>query len=347
MRIGIMGAGSLGTIIGAFISKGGHDVDLIDIFKEHVEALNERGAILTGTVNETIPVKAITPSEMTGTYDLVLLLTKQIFNEEVVTNLKNYLHNKSVVLSLQNGVPEEQLVTILGEQRVIGGSVEFGATFKEPGISELTTTKEAFQSNAFQIGELDGSITDRIQQIKEILDLVGGTFVTDNLIGTKWSKLLVNVALSGMSTALGCSFGEVTNNEVGVHSAVSLADETIRVGEAAGVTFAPLSGFDLKILKLNEDKSNFPTAIGFARKAFAPQALLRASMLQDLEKQRKTEIDYINGFVAAKGKELGVATPYNDLVVALVNKAENEKTVPTFEENIKSFANKVGVLQKS
>lgn len=79
-----------------------------------------------------------------------------------------------------------------------------------------------------------------MQKIKEILDLVGGTHVTDNLVGTKWSKLLVNVALSGMSAALGCNFGEVIKDEASVYSAVSLADETIRVGEAAGVTFAPL-----------------------------------------------------------------------------------------------------------
>ncbi|MFS0674555.1 ketopantoate reductase family protein [Ornithinibacillus sp. 179-J 7C1 HS] len=337
MRIGIMGAGSLGTIIGALISKGNDEVELIDVYEDHVKALNEHGAMITGTMKETIPVKAITPKEMSGTYDLVLLLTKQVFNEEVVTNLKNYLQNDSIVLSLQNGVPEESLVSILGKNHVIGGSVEFGATFKEPGVSELTTATEAFKSNAFQIGELDGSVTDRVQKIKEILDLVGGTHVTDNLIGTKWSKLLVNVALSGMSAALGCTFGDVIKDEVGVYSAVSLADETIRVGEAAGVSFALLAGFDLSIFKLAEDESNLPTAIGFARKAFEPQALLRASMLQDLEKQRKTEIDYINGFVATKGKELGIATPYNDLVVSLVKKAEDEKSVPTFEENICHF----------
>ncbi|WP_339216893.1 ketopantoate reductase family protein [Ornithinibacillus sp. FSL M8-0202] len=337
MRIGIMGAGSLGTIIGALISKGNEEVELIDVYEDHVKALNERGATITGTMNETIPVKAITPAEMSGNYDLILLLTKQVFNHDVVSNLKNYLHQDSVILSLQNGVPEESLVSILGEKRVIGGSVEFGATFKEPGVSELTTATEAFQSNAFQIGELDGSITDRVQKIKEILDLVGGTHVTDNLVGTKWSKLLVNVALSGMSAALGCNFGEVIKDEASVYSAVSLADETIRVGEAAGVTFAPLAGFDLGVFKLAEDESNLPTAIGFARKAFEPQALLRASMLQDLEKQRKTEIDYINGFVAAKGKELGIATPYNNLVVQLVKKAEEEKSVPTFEGNIDYF----------
>jgi 2-dehydropantoate 2-reductase len=337
MRIGIMGAGSLGTIIGALISKGTDEVELIDVYEEHVKALNEQGATITGTLNETIPVKAITPAEMSGTYDLILLLTKQVFNNDVVTNLKNYLRDDSVVLSLQNGVPEENLVSILGENRVVGGSVEFGATFKGPGVSELTTATEAFKGSAFQIGELDGSQTERVQQIKGILELVGGTKVTDNLVGTKWSKLLVNVALSGMSTALGCTFGDVLHDDVGVYSAVRLADETIRVGEAAGITFAELAGFNLGILKLAEDESNLPIAIGFARKAFEPQALLRASMLQDLEKHRKSEIDYINGVVATKGKELGIATPYNDLVVSLVRKAEEEKSVPNFEENITFF----------
>lgn len=337
MKIGIMGAGSLGTIIGAHIAKGNEDVELIDVNKEHVDALNQNGATITGTINVTLPVKAITPDEMTGTYDLVLLLTKQVYNHDVLTNLKQYLRDDSVVLSLQNGVPEESLVAILGKDRVIGGSVEFGATYVKPGVSELTTTEEAFKGNAFQIGELDGSITDRVNTIKQILDLVGETKVTDNLVGTKWAKLLVNVAMSGMSAALGCTFGDVLNDDIAVTSAVRLADETIRVGQAAGVEFAELAGFNLEIFKLAQDNSNLPVAIGFARKAFAPQALLRASMLQDLEKQRKTEIDYINGVVSTKGKEVGEATPFNDLLVSLVRKAEDTKTVPTFEENLVHF----------
>ncbi|KOP71700.1 ketopantoate reductase family protein [Cytobacillus solani] len=337
MRIAIMGAGSLGTIIGAFLSKGKEHVELIDVNEEHVKALNETGASVIGTIKENVPVQAITPKEMTGAYDLVLLLTKQVFNKDVLANLKPFLTEDSIVLSLQNGVPEESLVSSLGKNRVIGGSVEFGATWVKPGVSELTTAMESFKNNAFQIGELDGTITDRIHNIKEVLNLVGGTVISTNLVGTKWSKLLVNVAMSGMSAALGCTYGDILKNETAVTSAVMLADETLQAGSASGVEFTELAGIHVGVFKVNEDKSNLSNVIGLAKKIFEPQALLKASMLQDLEKQRKTEIDYINGVVSAKGKEFSVRTPFNDLVVSLVKQAEDGKTIPNFDENIVFF----------
>lgn len=337
MRIAIMGAGSLGTIIGAFLSKGKEQVELIDVNKEHVKALNETGAAVIGTIKENVPVKALTPEEMTGAYDLVLLLTKQVFNKEVLANLKPFLTENSIVLSLQNGVPEESLVSSLGENRVIGGSVEFGATWEKPGVSALTTAVDSFKNNAFQIGELDGTITDRINNLKEVLDLVGGTVISTNLVGTKWSKLLINVAMSGMSAALGCTYGDILKNEIAVTSAVMLADETLQAGSASGVEFTELAGIHVGVFKLHEDKSNLPNVISLAKKIFEPQALLKASMLQDLEKQRQTEIDFINGVVTAKGKETGIRTPFNDLVVRLVKQAEDEKTVPSFDENIGFF----------
>ena len=90
-RYAIYGAGSLGTVLGAFITKNGGQVDLINRNKAHVEALNTKGAKIIGTVDMTVPVKAITPDMMEGKYDVIVLLTKQLFNKEVVTMLKDYL----------------------------------------------------------------------------------------------------------------------------------------------------------------------------------------------------------------------------------------------------------------
>jgi 2-dehydropantoate 2-reductase len=139
MRIAVMGAGSLGTIVGAYLAHGGMDVELIDSYKDHVDRLNEEGAKVIGTTEFHARVKAITPAEKAGTYDLVLLLTKQLYNEAVLQELLPFLHEGSVVCSLQNGIPEEVVGSIIGKERVIAGSVEFGATFIEPGVSNLTT----------------------------------------------------------------------------------------------------------------------------------------------------------------------------------------------------------------
>lgn len=336
MRIAILGAGSLGTIVGAYLADGGMDVELIDAYQEHVDALNQTGAKVVGTTEFHAKVKAITPDQKSGTYDLVLLLTKQLSNGTILRELLPFLHEESIVCSLQNGIPEENVASIVGPERVIAGSVEFGATFMEPGVSSLTTEYTQFKKYAFQIGELNGETSDRIQRVKTVLDLVGGTHISDNLVGTKWSKLLINNAFSGLSAALNGEYGDILDDEVGIVSAVHIADETIKVGHANGVEFVKMNGFDIASLELQSEQ-DIPERIKTLRYVMEPSRLLKASMLQDLEKKRKTEIDYINGVVSSKAEGTGIATPYNDLVVKLVQAAEETQTVPDFQTNIEEF----------
>lgn len=336
MRIAILGAGSLGTIVGAYLADGGMDVELIDAYQEHVDALNQMGAKVVGTTEFHAKVKAITPDQKSGTYDLVLLLTKQLSNGTILRELLPFLHDESIVCSLQNGIPEENVASIVGAARVIAGSVEFGATFMEPGVSSLTTEYTQFKKYAFQIGELNGETSDRIQRVKSVLDLVGGTHISDNLVGTKWSKLLINNAFSGLSAALNGEYGDILDDEVGIVSAVHIADETIKVGHANGIEFVKMNGFDIASLEL-QNEQDIPERIKTLKYVMEPSRLLKASMLQDLEKKRKTEIDYINGVVSSKAEGTGIATPYNDLVVKLVQAAEETQTVPDFQMNIKEF----------
>lgn len=336
MRIAILGAGSLGTIAGAYIAAGGKDVELIDVYQAHVDALNDTGAKVVGTTDFQTKVKAITPDAMSGTYDLVLLLTKQLYNDSVLQNLLPFLGEQSVVLSLQNGIPEEKVASIVGRERVVAGSVEFGATFMEPGVSQLTTEFSQFKQYAFQIGELNGQTTERIREIKAILDLVGGTHISANLVGTKWSKLLINNAFSGLSAALNTEYGGVLDNEISIVSAVHIADETIKVGHANGITFAKMNNFDIASLEINSEK-DIPERVKILREFLEASRLLKASMLQDLEKKRTTEIDYINGVVPQRAEGKGILTPYNDLVVKLVKQAEESQILPDFDANIKFF----------
>ncbi|WP_025679517.1 ketopantoate reductase family protein [Paenibacillus polymyxa] len=336
MRIAILGAGSLGTIVGAYLAAGGMDVELIDAYKAHVDTLNQIGAKVVGTTEFQAKVKAIIPENKSGKYDLVLLLTKQLYNDSVLKELLPFLRDDSVVCSLQNGIPEKNVASIVGEERVIAGSVEFGATFIEPGVSSLTTEYTQFKKYAFQIGELNGEVTERIQRIKSALDLVGGTHISDNLVGTKWSKLLINNAFSGLSAALNGEYGDILDNEISIICAVHIADETIKIGHAKGVKFAKMGGFDIESLELRSE-NDIPERIQTSRVVMEPSRLLRASMLQDLEKKRKTEIDYINGVVPKMAEGTGILTPFNDLVVAQVKSAEESQTVPNFDTNLKAF----------
>jgi 2-dehydropantoate 2-reductase len=139
LRVALMGAGSLGTIIGALVAKNGGDMVLIDANKAHVQAMNEKGARITGKMELVVPVKAILPEEMEGIYDLVIYLVKQTYNKTALQQLLPHLGPDSVVCTLQNGVPEDAVAEIVGRERTVGGTVGWGATWLEPGVSMLTS----------------------------------------------------------------------------------------------------------------------------------------------------------------------------------------------------------------
>lgn len=336
MRIGVLGVGSLGTIIGALIAERGFDVDLIDTNHEHIQALNEHGAKITGFLEKTIPVKAVHPEQLEGQYDVIFLLTKQIYTESAIDSIKPHLNSESIVCTLQNGIPEENVANLVGTDRTIGGVVGFGATWRGPGCSELTTEWETVRRYAFDIGEINGEETERLAVVKDILESVGTCVVDSNIMGMKWTKLLMNATFSGMSAALGCTFGDVLDDSEAMKYLGFIADETISVARAHGVRLVPMQGDNLEALKLQpgetvEDKMHI------YNKVWNPHRNLKASMLQDLEKGIRTEIHHINGVVCTKGREYGIPTLYNDLVVKLVSEAESNKEVPSFEKNLLKF----------
>jgi len=322
MRIAIMGAGSMGTILGAYIAKGGCDITLIDSYKEHVDALNKNGAHIVGTVDFTQPVKAITPAQMDGIYDLVLFMVKQTNNEDAFKQLKPHLNDKSTIVTLQNGLPERAVEKEFGAERTMGCPVGWGATFKGPGVSELTSATDKL---TFELGRLDGKITPKVEEVKKILELMCTTVVTENLMGSRWTKILVNSTFSGMSSALACTFGDVLDGEKSLLVVKYIANECIKIAKAKNIQMEPIQGFDLGKLvgfsTIEQRDANTPVY----QKMFGPHRLLRASMLQDLEKGRRCEISAINGVVCEMGDECGVDTPANDQVVSIVSQIEQGK----------------------
>jgi len=334
MRTAIVGAGSIGTIAGALIVKNGGQVDLVDTYQAHVDALNEKGATVIGSYElNNIPVKAYTPDQMTGIYDMIFLLTKQTANATILPALLPHMDENSLVVTLQNGIPEEFVASIVGKERTAGGAVGWGATFIEPGVSMLASSAYAIENFAFDIGEIDGADTERIKKAQEILSLVGGTHILPNLMGTRWAKVLMNATFSGMSASLGSTFGDVLYDDTAIQCVAFIADETIRVANACGIHMEVMQGKDFeKQLKLENGKADIPSKIPFYREVWGQHAKTKASMLQDLEKGQKTEIDYINGFVARKGREVGVPTPFNDKVVEMVKKQEETGVINTMAD---------------
>ena len=333
MRIAIYGAGSLGTILGAYISKAGVSIDLINRNKAHIEALNTQGAQVVGTVQFTQPVVAYTPEEMRGQYDILFLMTKQQHNTEVVTMLKDFLAPDGVLVTFQNGLPEVQIASILGEQRVLGCTVAWRATMQSAGVCELTSEPDAL---SFSLGAISTNRSKHFAKVKELLELMGTVDIEDNFLGTRWSKLLINASFSGMSAVLGCTFGEAAKPRASRRIVQALIKECIDVCQAGGIRIEPVQGKD--IVALLNYKNSIKKAFSYfiIPIAIRKHAKLKASMLQDIEKGKLTEVDAINGAVSSYGRKVGCPTPMNDRVVDIIHRIERGELHPSFD-NLRYF----------
>ena len=333
MRIAIYGAGSLGTILGAYISKAGVSIDLINRNKAHIEALNTQGAQVVGTVQFTQPVVAYTPEEMRGQYDILFLMTKQQHNTEVVTLLKDFLAPDGVLVTFQNGLPEVQIASILGEQRVLGCTVAWGATMQSAGVCELTSEPDAL---SFSLGAISANRSKHFAKGKELLELMGTVDIEDNFLGTRWSKLLINASFSGMSAVLGCTFGEAAKPRASRRIVQALIKECIDVCQAGGIRIKPVQGKD--IVALLNYKNSIKKAFSYfiIPIAIRKHAKLKASMLQDIEKGKLTEVDAINGAVSDYGRKVSCPTPMNDRVVDIIHRIERGELHPSFD-NLRYF----------
>jgi 2-dehydropantoate 2-reductase len=332
----IMGAGSLGIIFGAHLARAGVDVTLADVMQDNVDALNAKGARVTGSVEICVPVKACTPDKLEGVFDLVLLLTKQVNNPASFPVIMAHIHENSTVVAMQNGVPEVSVAEYFGAKRTLGCPVGFGATWIEPGVSESTSTLERLKEHACELGELDGRLTPRLHEVQSVLQHVGTVHLLTNLFGSRWSKLFINSTFSGLSAALNCTYGEVLENPEALYCAARIGDELIKTGHTLGVKIEPAQGSNIDDFELIEPV-NVPLKRKLFREVFGAHAKLKASMLQDMEKGRECEILYINGFVSSNGRKAGVSTPYNDMVVTLVQEAQTARKLPVFAANLARF----------
>lgn len=331
MRIAILGCGAMGTVLGAYMNKNGCPTDMIDSYKAHVDALNQNGAHIVDHVDFTVPVHALLPEEMEGIYDLVFLFTKQTANSTVLPQLLPHLGPNSTVCTLQNGVPEPFVAEYVGKERTVGGTVLWGATFVGPGVSAQTMDIVG-RDHLFEVGEMDGSLTDRIQAVANALSYMGPAKATDKLMDSRWSKLVINACGSGMSAACGSPFGPVIDDPRGLTCMSYLGHEVYLCAHAAGYDLG--EGFEAALHldapgQLEKSEKVFYDNYDFQRGA-------KASMLQDLEAGRPTEVNMINGYVCMTGDKYGIDTPYNDAVVDIVTRI-GKGELPLSMDNLKYF----------
>ena len=314
MRIALMGTGSMGTVIGALVSRAGLDITLVDANREHVDALNASGARVTGHMEFTVPVKAVTPDRLEGLFDLVIYLVKTTYDETALPQIIPHLAGDGALVTLQNGVPEENVAAAVGRERTLGGAIGWGATWLGPGVSELTSEPEKM---TFDLGELDGSVTPRLERTKEVLDHCGEAVITGNLVGVRWTKLLANVSMSGLGAAIDSTYGGILDDDRATAAALCVILETILTARALGINMEPMQGVDPMVM-LDVAGQGLETAMNVVRMVWGPHRDQVPSMLQDLRKGLACEVEALNGYLSARSAAAGVAAPVNDQVAGII-----------------------------
>lgn len=303
MKICVLGAGSLGCAIGGTLARAGADVTLINRRGDQVQAMRSDGLILReGGLDTRVSVHAATDCTGLGVMDLVIVLVKSFDTRSAMQGALNLVGPDTVVLSLQNGLGHEDvLAELVGAERVLAGKTYVGGVLIAPGVVVAGT-----QGKETLIGELQAKGSARAERIAAVFNAAGlHTQVCEDIIGTMWDKLLINVATGALSGITRLPYGALYQVPQVEACAVAAVEEAMAVARASGITLSYQHGVDAW------------------RKASAglPYAF-KASMLQSLEKGAPTEIDFINGAVVERGAALGVPTPVNATLVACIQGIE-------------------------
>src|SRR5216683_3146043 len=315
-RIGIIGAGAIGCVVGGLLKRAGHDVTLVDPWPEHVEQIKSAGLRLSGSCGEhVVPITALHLHELATVrepFEAVFVAVKSYDTEWATQLAVDYLRRPDgVVVDFQNGINDHRVAAVAGRERTLGCVILISAGMYEAAHAIRTDRGSA----AFKIGEHDGRDSPRARRLAAIMSEVAPAVVTTNLWGERWSKLALNCMLNPLAGLSGLGTAEVRSESVPRRVAAHLGAEVVRVGTALGHRIEPILGIAAQRFAAATDSS----AIEVLGKEIAADAASRSggrpSMLQDVMKGRRTEIDYLNGFVAAEGRAVGIATPFNDAVV--------------------------------
>ncbi len=298
MKVAILGSGAMGSLYGAALSNAGCDVTLIDVWKEHVDAVNAHGLRIEDANGERIEKglrAAVNPSEV-GAVDLVVVFVKATATESAMRNAMSLVSEKTMVLTLQNGLGNvDKLNSVVGADKVIAGTSGHGATLLKAGYIRHAGVGMTV------IGEQDGRSSERIQRLAAALQKAGfDTKISNNVIGLIWTKLMANIGVNALTALTGLLNGQLLE--------FPETEEIMKgaVAEAAAVAKA-------KGIKLETDDPLEHTR-EIARKT-APN---RSSMFQDVLAKRRSEVAVINGAIVEEGKKLGIPTPVNAILTNLM-----------------------------
>jgi 2-dehydropantoate 2-reductase len=342
-RIVIVGAGAIGGYVGGHMTRGGADVTLIDPWPEHVEYIRAHGLQLSGVTEaerNSVPVNILHVCDVQALckqkpIDIAFICMKSYDTEWATLLIRPFLAPDGFVVSLQNCINEERIAALVGWGRTVGCIASLIACeLYQPGHVKRTVPMGGERYTVFRVGEAHGRGTRRTEEVAALLRFVDSAKVTANLWGERWSKLVVNSMRNGLSAATGLYGNQRDLSEGPRWLSIRLGAEAVRVGQALGFSLEKIAGMEPETLARAGEGNMDALAevtdilIEGAKKRSDDQ---RPSMAQDIAKGRRTETDYINGFIAARGAEIGVPASTHARMNELVRRVERGEARPSPE----------------
>lgn len=303
MKIAIFGVGAMGSVYAGLMAEAGHEIWAVDIWQDHVDAINKAGLRVEGASGDRVVqgINATAHAEDVGSCDLYVLATKASGVGAAAKTIAPLMGSESVVITIQNGLGAgERIAQFMETERVLLGVADgFGASMKAPGHVHHNAM------NLIRVGEMNGGMTRRLERITEVWQQAGfNAKAFEDIDQLIWGKYICNVAFSGPCTVFDYTLGELMADPATWSIAQGCALEVYALGQARNIAFA------------FEDPIKYVTAFGHKM----PDA--RPSMLLDHHAERPSEIDAINGMAVELGQQLGIPTPYNEVLSAVIRQRE-------------------------
>ena len=339
LKIAVLGAGAIGSSVGADLTRAGLDVTIVDQWPAQVEAMKANGLTIQMPEEEVqVAVRALHLCDLSSSnleFDIVLLAVKSNDHRWMAELIKPYLGKNGVLVGVQNGMNDDSLASIVGRERTVGCVVELSAEIFTPGRVKRNTTRT---TTWFAVGELDGSYTPRVREIEALMKNVGRCDVTNNIYGAKWTKLIANTMTMGPFGLLGLGNSDAAKLPGMFDVSVKLGKESLAVGTALGYRIEPIFGLRADEFAGSSDE-NLVTAM---KTLLGHVSRGRTAPIHDHMKGRRSEWEFIGGVVSRRGKELGIPTPVNDAVAEL-DAQINKRALPMDPSNFERLKNLIGI----
>jgi 2-dehydropantoate 2-reductase len=320
-RIAVVGVGALGGYVGGWLAHTGEDVTLIDFWPENIETIRSKGLMLDGvTPEEKITVRNAKTMHLTEMealsrqkpIDIAFVSMKSYDTEWATQLIKQYLAPDGYIVSLQNCLNEERIANVVGWGKTVGMVASLiSVDMYEPATIRRTVAKGGDKHTVFRVGEVHGRITKRVEELREMVARIDSAKTTTNLWGERWSKLCQNGMKNGVSAATGLTGFDCDRNDAIRRFSIKLGPETL--AKASEGDKAALEEIET-ILRPGSNINPNPRA-----------DIQRPSMAQDIRKGRRTEIEFMNGYVADRGTFIGVAAPTHTKLTEIVKKVERHE----------------------